>query len=105
MVGPSLEFAYLPETFSDYMGFRFFNSTEPGWHYRHVPAVGNAEATMVSLTQYAYESVANTAIPVVPEPSRLAMLALGTCAVWPCTAIDEIRSNVRYHRPRSCFEY
>ena len=88
MVGPLREFGdynYIPDSFAGYIGFRFENGADDGtYHYGYVRAVGTPDGIpdndswgTSSLTKYAYESVADTAITVVPEPSSLAMLALG----------------------------
>ncbi|MEN8756721.1 MAG: PEP-CTERM sorting domain-containing protein, partial [Akkermansiaceae bacterium] len=81
-VGPSLNFATnvsLPNNFDGYIGFLFPAVDGGDVHYGWVRAVGNADGSQLSLTEYAYESTPGATIQIgqVPEPSSLALLALG----------------------------
>ncbi|QDT12889.1 PEP-CTERM sorting domain-containing protein [Planctomycetes bacterium K23_9] len=82
VVGSGLAFGSLgdlPDNFDGFIGFKF--NGDGGVHYGYVRAEGNADGTVLSLTDYAYEDQLNTAITIgataVPEPSSLAILALG----------------------------
>lgn len=82
-VGPSNDFgdyATAPGGFDGYIGFVFDNGADSNdKHYGWVRAVASGSGAELTLTQYAYEDQVNTAIAAgaVPEPSSLALLALG----------------------------
>ena len=70
--------------FDGHIGFSFANGRS--LHYGYVRAVVSADGSAISLTDYHYESSPDTAITVVttaavPEPSSLALLALGAAGV------------------------
>lgn len=78
------DYGTLTANFDGYLGFRFDNGATPtDKHYGWVRATGDASGAVLTLNEWGYESDVNTAIEAgaVPEPSSLALLALGACAM------------------------
>ncbi|QDV92011.1 PEP-CTERM motif protein [Phycisphaerae bacterium RAS2] len=60
------------------LGFRFVNENGGGTHFGWARVNFGASAGVRSITQYAYDDVAGTAVSAcVPEPTSLGLLALG----------------------------
>jgi hypothetical protein len=60
-----------------YLGFRFRTEPDLAIHYGYALVTLPTTQTAGTLVSYAYESTANTAITIVPEPASLALLGAG----------------------------